>query len=265
MDSILIARQLDSLKQSELTGLDVNATVNIDKNANFTIVVDERNGDVVHLKGEAHLSGGIDPSGKTSLTGTYVVSSGSYNLSYATVSRKFNFKQGSTITWTGDPTSANIDLTAIYIANVPPIDLVANQLSDENTTQYKQKLPFNVNLNLRNELMKPDISFDITLPDSNYNVSSEVTTTVATRLAQGRQDPNELNKQVLGVLVLGHFIGDNPLQSQGGSAGVEGAIRNSVSSLLSDQLNSLAGDLISGVDLNFGLTSGRRLFVWHGH
>jgi hypothetical protein len=53
-------------------------------------------------------------------------------LSYATVSRKFNFKQGSTITWTGDPTSANIDLTAIYVANVPPIDLVANQLSDEN-------------------------------------------------------------------------------------------------------------------------------------
>jgi hypothetical protein len=255
-DSILIARQLDSLKQSELTGLDVNATVNIDKNAAFTIVVDERNGDVVHLKGEAHLSGGIDPSGKTSLTGTFVVNNGSYNLSYATVSRKFNFKQGSTITWTGDPTSANINLTAIYIANVPPIDLVANQLSDENSTQYKQKLPFNVNLNLRNELMKPDISFDITLPDSNYNVSSEVTTTVGTRLAQVRQDPNELNKQVLGVLVLGHFIGDNPLQSQGGSAGVEGAIRNSVSSLLTDQLNSLAGDLIQGVDLNFGVTSG---------
>ncbi|MBD1386254.1 translocation/assembly module TamB domain-containing protein [Mucilaginibacter rigui] len=255
-DSILIARQLDSLKQSEVTGLDVNATVNIDKNAAFTIVVDERNGDVVHLKGEAHLSGGIDPSGKTSLTGTYVVSSGSYNLSYATVSRKFNFKPGSTITWTGDPTSANIDLTAIYIANVPPIDLVANQLTDQNSTQYKQKLPFNVNLNLRNELMKPDISFDITLPDSNYNVSSEVTTTVGTRLAQVRQDPNELNKQVLGVLVLGHFIGDNPLQSQGGSAGVEGAIRSSVSGLLTDQLNNLAGDLITGVDLNFGLTSG---------
>ena len=255
-DSILLARQLDSIKKSEVTGLDVNATVNIDKNAAFTIVVDERNGDVVHLKGEAHLSGGIDPSGKTSLTGTYVVSSGSYNLSYATVSRKFNFKPGSTITWTGDPTSANIDLTAIYIANVPPIDLVANQLSDENSTQYKQKLPFNVNLNLRNQLMKPDISFDITLPDSNYNVSSEVTTTVNTRLAQVRQDPNELNKQVLGVLVLGHFIGDNPLQSQGGSAGVEGAIRNSVSSLLTDQLNSLAGDLIQGVDLNFGVTSG---------
>lgn len=258
MDSILMARQLDSLKQSEITGLDVNATVKIDKNANFTIVIDERNGDVVQLKGEANLSGGIDPSGKTSLTGTYIVNQGSYNLSYATVSRKFNFKQGSTITWTGDPTSANIDLTAIYVANVPPIDLVSNQLPDaNNATQYKQKLPFNVNLNLKNELLKPNISFDITLPDSNYNVAGEVTTIVNSRLSQIRQDPNEMNKQVLGVLVLGHFIGDNPLQSQGGSAGVEGAIRSSVSNLLSDQLNSLAGGLISGVDLNFGLASGQ--------
>ena len=257
MDSILLSRRLDSLKKSEITGLDVNATINVDKNANFNIVVDERNGDVVHLKGEAHLSGGIDPSGKTSLTGTYVVNQGSYNLSYATVSRKFNFKQGSTITWTGDPTSANIDLTATYIANVPPIDLVANQLTDASSGQYKQKLPFNVNLILRNELMKPDISFDIVLPDSNYNVAGDVTTTVNTRLSQIRQDPNELNKQVLGVLILGHFIGDNPLQSQGGSAGVEGAIRSSVSGLLTDQLNSLAGNLISGVDLNFGLTSGQ--------
>ena len=65
-----------------------------------------------------------------------------------------------------------------------------------------------------------------------------------------------MNKQVLGVLVLGHFIGDNPLQSQGGNAGINGAIRNSVSSLLSDQLNKLAGNLIGGVQLSFNLTSG---------
>jgi hypothetical protein len=80
--------------------------------------------------------------------------------------------------------------------------------------------------------------------------------TVNTRLDQVRTDPNELNKQVLGVLVLGHFIGDNPLQSQGGSTGINGAIRNSVSSLLSDQLNKLAGNLIGGVQLSFDLTSG---------
>ena len=225
-----------------------------------TIVVDERNGDVVHIQGEAHLNGGIDASGKTNLTGTYIVETGSYNLAYATVKRTFKFRKGSTITWTGDPTSANIDLTAIYVANVPPIDLVQQQLGGDNTsanaTQYKQKLPFNVDLNLKDQLLKPAISFDIVLPDSSYTVSPAVVSTINDRLGQIRQDPNEMNKQVLGVLVLGHFIGDNPLQSNGGSTGINGAIRGSVSSLLSDQLNKLAGNLIGGVQLSFDLTSG---------
>ncbi|HEY8927992.1 MAG TPA: translocation/assembly module TamB domain-containing protein [Mucilaginibacter sp.] len=257
-DSIFLAKQLDSLRKSDVTGLDATANIIINKNAKFTIVIDERNGDVVDLRGEARLNGGIDPSGKINLTGTYTVSQGSYNLAYATVKRKFNFKPGSTITWTGDPTSANIDLTAIYVANVPPIDLVADQLGGDQTTttMYKQKLPFNVDLSLKNELLKPDISFDIILPDSTYTVSPDVISTVNTRLSQIRTDPNELNKQVLGVLVLGHFIGDNPFQSQGGNAGIGGAIRNSVSSLLSDQLNKLAGNLIGGVQLSFDLTSG---------
>jgi len=123
-----------------LRGLDVSATIKVNKGANFTMVVDERNGDVVQVKGEAQLNMTIDPSGKTSLTGTYTVEQGSYNLSYATVKRKFLFKKGSSITWNGDPTLANVDLTAIYVANVPPIDLVSDQLgSSQNTIQYKQK------------------------------------------------------------------------------------------------------------------------------
>jgi len=258
MDSIMLARQIDSLKKSNVTGMDVSATININKNANFNIVVDERNGDIVHIKGDAQLNAAIDPSGKINLTGTYTVNEGSYNLSYATVNRKFDFKKGSTITWTGDPTTADINLTAVYVAKVPPIDLVDQELTGDEMqrTMYKQKLPFNVDLMLKNQLMKPDITFDIVLPEDNYTVSGDVITTVNNRLAQIRRDPNELNKQVLGVLVLGHFIGDNPLQSQGGSSGVNGAIRNSVSSLLSQQLNKLAGDLIGGVALSFDLQSG---------
>ncbi|GAA4921713.1 translocation/assembly module TamB domain-containing protein [Mucilaginibacter defluvii] len=257
LDSILLARQLDSLRKSDVTGLDVSANINVHKNANFNIIIDERSGDKVNIRGEASLNGGIDPSGKINLTGTYTVNQGSYNLSFATVKRRFDFKQGSTIQWTGDPTSANVDLTAVYVANVPPIDLIASQYDDPQTlTMAKQKLPFNVNLNLKNELLKPNISFDIILPDSNYSMPQTVLTIVENKLAQVRQDPNELNKQVLGVLILGHFIGDNPLQSQGGGSGVEGAIRNSVSGLLTDQLNNLAGGLIQGVDLDFGLTSG---------
>jgi hypothetical protein len=257
VDSILKSR-LDSLKKSDITGLDVSANITIDKNAAFTIVVDERNGDIVHIKGDAQLNGTVDPSGKTSLTGTYTVNEGSYDLSYSGLSRKFALKQGSTITWNGDPTSAILNLTAVYVAITAPIDLVDNQLTTETEkTMYKQRLPFNVDLTLRNQLMQPDISFDINLPpNGNYRVTTDVINTVNTKLDQLRQDPNELNKQVFAVLLLNHFISQNSFQSQAGGSGLQGTIRNSVSSLLSDQLNKLAGNLIAGVDLNFNLNSG---------
>jgi hypothetical protein len=257
LDSILKS-QLDSLKKSNLTGMDVSVDITTDKNAEFIIVIDERNGDIVHLKGEAQLNGGIDISGKTTLTGTYTVTSGSYDLSYATINRKFLIKPGSTITWQGDPTLATLSVTAIYVAKVAPIDLVSNQLASETEqTMYKERLPFNIDLNLQNQLMRPDIKFDIVLPDSTYNVSADVVNTVNAKLDQIRQDPNEMNKQVFAVLLLNHFIGQNPFQSQAGGGGIQGTVRNSVSSLLSQQLNNLAGNLIAGVDVNFALQSGQ--------
>ena len=144
-----LARQLDSLRKSEVTGLDISANIKVNKTASFTVVIDERNGDVVQLKGDAQLNMTIDPSGKVSLTGEYTVAQGSYNLSYASVKRKFNFKPGSTIVWQGDPTKASINMTAIYVANVPPIDLVSDQLgSSQNTIIYKQKLLFQRRSNL---------------------------------------------------------------------------------------------------------------------
>ncbi len=257
LDSLL-KHQMDSLKKSALVGMDVSVDITTDKNAEFIIVMDARNGDVVHLKGEAQLNGGIDISGKTSLTGTYTVTEGSYDLSYATLNRKFLIKPGSTITWQGDPTLATLNVTAIYVAKVAPIDLVNNQLASETEqTLYKERLPFNIDLNLQNQLMKPDIKFDIVLPDSTYNVGTDVVNTVNAKLEQIRQDPNEMNKQVFAVLLLNHFIGQNPFQSQAGGGGVEGAVRNSVSSLLSQQLNNLAGNVIAGVDVNFALSSGQ--------
>lgn len=237
--------------------MDISANITIDKNAEFIIIVDDRNGDVVRLKGDAQLNGGIDPSGKTNLTGTYTLNQGSYDLSYATFNRRFLLKPGSTITWQGDPTSATMNITAIYIAKVAPIDLVSNQLSGESEQAlYKERLPFNVDLRLTDQLMQPNIKFDIVLPDSSYNVGSDVVNTVNGKLEQLRQDPNEMNKQVFAVLLLNHFIGDNPFQSQAGNDGLQGTIRSSVSSLLSDQLNNLAGNLIAGVDVNFALQSG---------
>jgi hypothetical protein len=70
-----------------------------------------------------------------------------------------------------------------------------------------------------------------------------------------RQQPDQLNKQVFALLLLNRFIGENPFASESGGTTVSSLARESASKILSQQLNNLAGDLISGVELNFDLVS----------
>lgn len=243
--------------QSKISGLDVSVNIEVVKEAKMSIVIDKANGDFVKLQGEAELTGGIDPSGKMNLTGIYAVEKGSYELTVSLLKRKFDIQKGSTITWTGDPLSAVLDLTAIYKTNAAPIDLVQQQisgLSSAEVNMYKQQIPFNTLLILKGELMKPEISFKITTDEDNHSVSSDVLDNVKMKLNQLETDEAERNKQVFALLLLNRFVGENPFETEGGLS-AETMARQSVSAILSQQLNNLAADLIQGVDIDLGLDS----------
>lgn len=256
-DQIALTKTIktDSLdSQTKFKGMDVSVNIEVSKEAKMSIIIDKANGDFVKLQGEADLTGGVDPSGKTTLVGVYQVEKGSYEMSVSLLKRKFDIQKGSTITWTGEPTTANLDITAVYKSNVAPIDLVEQQMSDAELNQFKQRIPFNTLLILKGELLKPEISFDITTDEKNNAVSSLVTETVEGKLAQLREDENEMNKQVFAMLLLNRFVGENPFESNSGVS-AETMARQSVSKILSQQINNLASDLIKGVDLNFDLES----------
>ena len=249
----------DSLSTAAVKGMDITANIEIKKEAVFNVVVDPANGDFLNVRGEAILSTGIDPSGKITLVGNYTLEEGSYQISFNFLQRKFDIVKGSTITWTGEPTTAQLNVNAVYIANTAPIDLVQQQIAAPSGTinqTYLQKLPFEVRLSLTGEMLKPVIDFDIALPpDKSYPVSNDIVTTVQTRLEQLRQDEGEINKQVFSLLLLGRFVGENPFKSQGASFSAESYARQSVSKLLTEQLNQLAAGLIQGVDINFDVVS----------
>lgn len=257
-DSLFLA-SYDSLNKSVLIGYDIATNLTIKKEAKFNIVIDEANGDFVALQGEANMSAGVDPSGKVNLTGSYEIDQGSYQISYNFLQRKFDIEKGSRITWSGEPTDADLNVTAVYIANTAPLDLVSNYIAESNQAirnTYLQKLPFQVRLNMQGQLMKPQLTFDIVLPtNKNYSVSSDIINNVDTRLTQLRQEPSELNKQVFALLLLGRFVGENPFESSGDGFNAGAFARQSVSKLLTEQLNNLTQDLIGGVDLAFDVAS----------
>jgi len=248
-------RAYDSLNVSGIVGMDIATNIEIKKEAIFNVIIDEANGDFMSLQGEGQITTGIDPSGKITMVGNYELEKGAYEITFNFLHRRFEIQKGSRLVWLNEPTRATMDVSAVYIAKTAPIDLVQNQIAESTPAirnTYLQKLPFEIRLHLTGELLHPEVAFDIVLPtDKNYGVSNDIITQVGSRLEQLRQDPGEIQKQAFALLLLGRFVGQNPLESSSPTFSPANYLRQSVSKLLTGQLNKLASGLIDGVDLNF--------------
>jgi hypothetical protein len=240
---------------SSFVGLDINATIEVNNATRFKIVTDKTSGDNLVVQGDAALNFSIDESGKISLVGAYILTDGSYKASLQKiVKREFYIKRGSSITWSGDPLDAVIDITATYKAKSNSVDLLAAELegySESQRQQYRKLMDYDVNLLMQGFLLKPDLHFNIDMSEKQ----KETNAMVYSKISQINNDPNELNKQVFSLLILGHFV---PMGTGSGvttSSAVSSIARNSVNQLFSDQLNALSGKYIKGAELNFNLQS----------
>ncbi|MVN78009.1 hypothetical protein GO988_16890 [Hymenobacter sp. HMF4947] len=257
----MLAKKLaaaDSAASAGAIGYDITAQITITEKTPFTFVVDPVSGDNLRVRAAGTVTATIDPSNNITLNGRLDVRQGKYKLSlYGLVTREFIIARGSSIAWTGDPYNADLNLTAIYKVKAAPADLLAAQGTLDATAQNVSRngLNFNVLLKVTDQLSKPTIGFDITLPQSSLNsaVGNEVEAVLG-NLRQPNQT-SELSKQVFSLLVLGRFIQQNPFQSAAGEGIVASQLRGSVSQVLTDQLQSLTGKYLSGLGLDLGVTN----------
>jgi translocation and assembly module TamB len=242
--------------------LNYNLNLEVSKKAALTIVIDPGTGDELKIKGDAQLNAGVDPGGNIILAGTYELSSGYYILNYQFLKKQFNLQPVSTITFTGDPAKAQIDITAAYIAKTAPKDLVGNEIGSVDpklANSFKQDFPFTVLLHLKGSMLKPEISFDIVLPET-VQMNSDLRSTIDTKLTQLRADDAATNKQVFSLLLFNRFIGEQSSDffnsgGSGGGSNFTDIARQSVSKFLSSALDNIAGDLFKGLDVDLNLNS----------
>jgi translocation and assembly module TamB len=241
---------------SKFSSIDLTSNITVNKDSQLRILIDPIAGDSLVIQGEATLSFTIDPSGKLTLTGRYEILKGSYQLTFGDIIKKeFAIEKGSSLTWFGSPSEADVDITAMYTVKAAVLDLVQDQLSgisQEERNKYKQVLPIQVYLMMKGKLLKPDIHFKLDLPSDQRGVLSG---TVYAKLNELNGQESELNKQVFALLVLGRFIAENPLASVGGNGELSDFARSSASQILSAQLNRLSEQYIAGANLNVGLDS----------
>lgn len=237
-------------------GYDIRAIIQADPEASFRLIIDERSGDNLLVSGDADLNLEINPNGRITLSGNYEIQNGHYEMSlYNLVSRRFTIAEGSRITWNGDPMDATLAISAIYEIRTSSSELMSTQLSSASggsRTQYLQELPFLVYLNVNGELLRPEISFRLDMPEAQRGALGG---NVYSRVLQVNEQTDELNKQVFSLLVLNRFFPSTGSDGSGG--GTEAIARSSASQVLSGQLNALSSKLMgkSGVELDFDLDS----------
>jgi len=252
----ILTRKDEEETNTFFKGMDVQAVLEIADDAVFKIIIDERTGDQLQVSGNAALNLNIEPNGRINLSGRYVLNSGFYAASlYNLVNRRFEIKTGSSITWNGSPTDASLDVTAIYDLETSAAPLMSSVTSGQDVSvsgKYRQVLPFKVYLNVDGELLTPELSFGLDMPEDEQGALGGG---VYARVQQLNQQEAQLNKQVFSLLALNRFYPDSG--NDGSAGGTAAFARDNVNDLLSGELNTFSDKLLgdSGFELAFDLDS----------
>ncbi len=231
-------------------GLDLLLNLIMTPDAGLEIMMDPLTGDKLFCKGSSNLTVDMDPSGELSIIGTYEITEGQYALNYEQlVKREFSILPNSKISFSGDPLQAQMDITAGYQTRVPLADLVSDQVAGSTASLAGFRADVQVQMNIKGDLADPALTFDIVLLGNPQGATADA---ARTRLQQLRSNETELNTQVFGLLLFNSFIGG---QSGGQSLASTGqsVVLSSVSKLISNQLNKLAGSVLKGFEFNLGV------------
>lgn len=235
------ARQKDSLSY-DLKGVSLDMDLNVNNAAQLRIIFDEQTGDIIEGRGYGALQISVPRDGDFKMYGDYTINTGDYLFTlYNLINKKFNIRRGGTISWTGDPYTAEVDLVAEYNqVNTSVANFIQEYLLDASAdlqNQASEVTNVNLRMNLTGDLLKPNINFDIDFP----SLKGQLQTYTDSKLRLLELDQNELNKQVFGLIVAGQFLpADFNLQ------GTE-IIYNTVGEFLSNQLSLLLTELLSEV------------------
>lgn len=183
----------------EIKGLSVNFDLDIDTDALIEVVVDQENGSVLKGRGAGLILIELDTNGKFKMNGDFAVYDGTFLFKYGgLVQKAFTVREDSNIRWDGIPTEAQLDISAVYSTEANPSILLENP-------SINRKIPVDVIINLKEELLQPEISFEIEFP----NISSTVTSELEYRLSD--RNTRELN--AISLVSQGFFLSETSISA----------------------------------------------------
>lgn len=232
-----------SSRKVEAKGYELNFNLEVTPEAEARLLFDPKVGDIISGNGNANLRLNVTEAGEFNVFGEYQIDKGEYLFTLQNIiNKKFLVQKGGVISFKGDPYDADIDLTAVYRVRTPLYQLVKNI---DSTAAVKRPIDVDATMMLTDKLMKPRISFDIVLPNSDDQTRNLLKSQIV--------NEDDLNRQVFSLVVFRTFM---PSQNGVASVAPINNVGSNVSELLSSQLSNMLSQLSSDVNLGVNYVQG---------
>lgn len=216
-------------RASGSTDVTLNMLINVTPQTRIKVITDPHSGDAITAWGEGAIRATWSNKGGFDMYGTYTLDRGDYKLSLQNFIRKdLTIRKGSTITFTGPPLLADLDIHAAYTIN-------GVSLSDLNYSSGFSGKTARVDclLNITGKAKSPQVNFDLDLSGISDDEKQMVRQLITT--------DEDMNRQVIYLLGIGRFYtagvqGASTVSSQQQSSA---AMRSFLSSTMTGQLNAV--------------------------
>jgi hypothetical protein len=213
------------------SGLSLDMALRINDDAEIEVFFPEQLGNL-KASGAGNLLMTMAPAAPFTLAGTYKLTKGYFLFQLKNYLRlPMSLMEGSSISWSGDPTDANVYISAMYKTKAP-LKGLTTEPSLEST-----RIPVESIIRIQGKLMSPEISFGMRLPNVEESIKNQVFSVLDTN------NPVVMAEQTFYLLVLNQFkpvVGTSTEVDMGSTA----------FSLVTNQLNSMISQLSTNVSVN---------------
>jgi hypothetical protein len=243
-------KNLENNKTTTEKLLKVELVVTVTPEAEISIILDNRTQEKIYGRGEGILDINIDLGKEFKMDGQITTAEGSY-YDYKfndIIAKKLRIEPGGTITWNGDPLKARLNLLASYQARsklslAPLIAGSSGTASSDDNNKYNTF----VNILLKGQMLKPEITYDIVQPDN-----TDIATLGYGKLQELRRDQNEMIKQVGYMLFADQFLGGN-FRNANATVSVLNNINSTVAPTLSNMVTNTMNKVLKTKDFSVDL------------
>lgn len=220
------------IRSGDFSQVTLNLGIDVTPEAEARIIFDRDVGDEIIGNAEGHLDLSIDDFEELNLTGELLIQEGTYNFTLQNwLSKRFEIISGGRIAWDGDPYAAEIDLTTRYATRARLNPLLPN------VNDLPGRVPVDLNLGLTGSLLRPNLKFEIDVPNSDSRIQALVENALISE--------EETQRQAISLLVMNQFFNTNPMESS-----IGGFLKpNQSTQLIANQLGHWISQISPGMEV----------------